>query len=86
MEHITIRDARRSRKLRQVDLAEKTGYHQTTISDYEVGRVKPPSEAMEIIAKACRVSVKRLIATEKDRPSTEVAGLDAPAVPAEGLA
>lgn len=41
-----IRDLREDRDLRQIDVAEKTGIDQKTLSNYETGKTNPDSFAI----------------------------------------
>ncbi len=56
-----LKSVRESKKLTQVDLAEKTGIHQQTISRYERGIVMPQVDSAKSIADALGVTVDELI-------------------------
>ena len=56
-----IRDLREDRDLKQKDLAELLQVHQTTYSDYELGRVNIPVSALHTLADYYGVSVDYLL-------------------------
>jgi putative transcriptional regulator len=55
-----IREVRKQRGLRQVDLAKIVGVFQSEISEIECGRKKPSIYLAKRIAKALRVSLDDL--------------------------
>ena len=61
MYQIRIRDLREDRDLSQTDLAELLKIHQTTYSDYELGKVNIPISALHILADFYGVSVDYLL-------------------------
>ena len=56
-----IRELREDRDLRQVDVAEKTGIDQRTLSNYETGKTNPDSYAIMQLAKFYDVSTDYLL-------------------------
>ena len=56
-----IRDLREDRDLNQTELAELLSVHQTTYSDYELGRVNIPVPALHKLADFYGVSVDYLL-------------------------
>ena len=46
MYQLRIRDLREDRGLRQIDVAQKTGIDQRTLSNYETGKTNPDSYAI----------------------------------------
>ena len=61
MYQMRIRDLREDRDLKQKDLAELLQVHQTTYSDYELGRVNIPVSALHTLADYYGVSVDYLL-------------------------
>jgi len=55
--------------MRQVDLAEKTGIHPGTISNYIRGKYEPKDDKLQIIADALGVSVSYLAGFTNDPKS-----------------
>ena len=56
-----LRDLREDRDLKQKDLAEVLQVHQTTYSDYELGRLNIPVGVLHILADYYHVSVDYLL-------------------------
>ena len=56
-----LRDVREDRDLKQRDLAELLKVHQTTYSDYELGRLNIPVAALHTLADFYGVSVDYLL-------------------------
>lgn len=56
-----IKSLREDRDLRQVDVAQKTGIDQRTLSNYETGKTKPDSDAIIILADFFGVSCDYLL-------------------------
>ncbi len=56
-----LRDLREDRDLKQRDIAELLKVHQTTYSDYELGRLNIPVEAIHMLADFYEVSVDYLL-------------------------
>ena len=56
-----LRDLREDRDLKQRDLAELLKVHQTTYSDYELGRLNIPVAALHTLADFYGVSVDYLL-------------------------
>ena len=56
-----IRELREDRDLRQIDVAEKTGIDQRTLSNYETGKTNPDSYAIIQLAKFYGVSADYLL-------------------------
>ena len=64
-----LRDLREDRDLKQRDLAELLKVHQTTYSDYELGRLNIPVATLHILADFYNVSVDYLLCrTNEKRP------------------
>ncbi|AWI03106.1 helix-turn-helix domain-containing protein [Clostridium drakei] len=53
-----IRYERLKKRLKQYELAQKSGISNTFLSDVEVGRTMPSIKTMEKIAKALELSIK----------------------------
>ena len=56
-----LRDLREDRDLKQRDLAELLKVHQTTYSDYELGRLNIPVAALHALADFYGVSIDYLL-------------------------
>ncbi len=56
-----LRDLREDRDLKQKDLAEILKIHQTTYSDYELGRLNIPVSALHMLADFYGVSIDYLL-------------------------
>lgn len=56
-----LRDLREDRDLKQRDIAELLKVHQTTYSDYELGRLNIPVVAIHTLADFYEVSVDYLL-------------------------
>jgi DNA-binding XRE family transcriptional regulator len=56
-----LRLIRRSRGLTQRELAEKTGFRETLIQQYEQGRVQPPVEKLAILSDVLGVPMNAFI-------------------------
>ena len=56
-----LRDLREDRDLKQKDLAEVLRVHQTTYSDYELGRLNIPVSVLHSLADYYNVSVDYLL-------------------------
>ena len=64
-----IRDLREDRDLKQKHLAEILRVHQSTYSDYELGRLNIPVSALNTLADFYNVSVDYLLGrTDVDTP------------------
>lgn len=61
MYQLRIRDLREDRDLKQKQLAEYLQVHQTTYSDYELGRVNTPVAVLHKLADFYGVSVDYLL-------------------------
>ena len=61
MYQVRIRDLREDRDLKQRDLAELLQVHQSTYSDYELGRLNIPVSALHKLADFYGVSVDYLL-------------------------
>ena len=69
MYQLRIRDLREDRDLSQSELAALLKIHQTTYSDYELGRVNVPVAALHILADFYGVSVDYLLGrTDRKTP------------------
>ena len=56
-----LRDLREDRDLKQKDLAELLKVHQTTYSDYELGRLNIPIDVLHSLADFYQVSIDYLL-------------------------
>ena len=56
-----IKDLREDRDLRQIDVAEKTGIDQRTLSNYETGKTNPDSYAIIKLSEFYGVSCDYLL-------------------------
>ncbi|MBR2890221.1 MAG: helix-turn-helix transcriptional regulator [Oscillospiraceae bacterium] len=56
-----LRDLREDRDLKQKQLADLLNIHQTTYSDYELGRLNIPVSALHILADFYNVSIDYLL-------------------------
>ena len=56
-----LRDLREDRDLKQKDLAELLKVHQTTYSDYELGRLNIPIAVLHSLADFYHVSIDYLL-------------------------
>lgn len=65
MYELRIRDLREDRNLPQKALADYLGVHQTTYSDYELGRLNVPVAALHKLADFYGVSVDYLLGRTK---------------------
>ncbi len=66
-----IRELREDRDLRQIDIAEKTGIDQKTISNYETGKTLPDSYAIIRLADFFGVTCDYLLGvSERDLKDT----------------
>ena len=56
-----LRDLREDRDLKQKQLADLLNIHQTTYSDYELGRLNIPVSALHILADFYNVSIDYIL-------------------------
>ena len=64
-----LRDLREDRDLKQTALADYLQIHQTTYSDYELGRLNIPISVLHLLADFYNVSVDYLLCrTNEKRP------------------
>lgn len=64
--HMTLREARLERKLRQEDVAERAGFDQGTVSALESGRIPNPTLAtLTGLSKALDLSIDEVVALIK---------------------
>ena len=68
----TIKELREKNKITQVQLAEKLGVSDKTVSKWETGKGYPDITLLEPIADALRVSVAELITGNPVRMSKEI--------------
>ena len=68
----TIKELREKNKITQVQLAEKLGVSDKTVSKWEAGKGYPDITLLEPIADALRVSVAELITGNPVRMSKEI--------------
>ena len=64
-----LRDLREDKDLKQKDMAELLKIHQTTYSDYELGKLNIPVATLHFLADFYKVSVDYLLGrTNKKEP------------------
>ena len=64
-----LRDLREDKDLKQKDISELLRIHQTTYSDYELGRLNIPVASLHILADFYHVSIDYLLGrTSKKEP------------------
>ena len=68
----TIKELREKNKITQVQLAEKLGVSDKTVSKWETGKGYPDITLLEPIADALRASVAELITGNPVRMSKEI--------------
>lgn len=68
----TIKELREKNKITQVQLAEKLGVSDKTVSKWETGKGYPDITLLEPIADALRVSIAELITGNPVRMSKEI--------------
>ena len=56
-----LRDLREDKDLKQKDISELLNIHQTTYSDYELGRLNIPVASLHILADFYHVSIDYLL-------------------------
>ena len=56
-----IRDLREDRDIKQTEIAKLLNVHQTTYSDYELGKLNLPIEALSILAKFYKTSIDYIL-------------------------
>ena len=72
MYQLRLRDLREDRDLKQKDLAELLQVHQTTYSDYELGKLNIPIAALHTLADFYGVSVDYLLGrTNQKQPNVK---------------
>jgi transcriptional regulator with XRE-family HTH domain len=64
---LRIRDLREDRDLKQKDLADLLKVHQTTYSDYELGRLNIPISALHALADFYGVSIDYLLGRTNEK-------------------
>ena len=62
-----LRDLREDRDLKQKDLADLQKVHQTTYSDYELGRLNIPISALHALADYYGVSIDYLLGRTNEK-------------------
>ena len=62
-----LRDLREDRDLKQKDLADLLRVHQTTYSDYELGRLNIPIAALHALADFYGVSIDYLLGRTNEK-------------------
>ena len=62
-----LRDLREDRDLKQKDLADLLKVHQTTYSDYELGRLNIPISALHALADYYGVSIDYLLGRTNEK-------------------
>ena len=65
MYELRLRDLREDKDLKQKDLAELLQIHQTTYSDYELGRINIPIRVLHALADFYGVSLDYLLGRTK---------------------
>ena len=64
-----LRDLREDKDFKQKDISELLNIHQTTYSDYELGRLNIPVSSLHILADFYHVSIDYLLGrTNKKEP------------------
>lgn len=71
-----IRALREDRNLRQIDVAEKTGIDQRTLSNYETGKTNPDSYAIIKLAEFYNVTCDYLLGVSDINYSGSNAGIE----------
>jgi transcriptional regulator with XRE-family HTH domain len=62
MQRLTLKDARRRRRLDQVTLAKRSGVNQSTVSRLEKGRIaKPTEDTVKALERALRLPSGSLV-------------------------
>ena len=56
-----LKEARRSAKITQAELADRIGVHRSTVANYELGRRKPSLTELKEIAKVLHVDVNYIL-------------------------
>ena len=69
--YFRIKEARKSAKLTQRELAEKLGIKVSTLSGYEIGAHDPKSNRLAEIAKICNTTVDFLLGVDRKDFSEE---------------
>ena len=62
-----LRDLREDRDLKQKDLADLLKIHQTTYSDYELGRLNIPISVLHALADVYNVSIDYLLGRTNEK-------------------
>ena len=62
-----LRDLREDKDLKQKDLAELLKVHQTTYSDYELGRLNIPIGSLHILADFYQCSIDYLLGRTNEK-------------------
>ena len=62
-----LRDLREDRDLKQKEMAELLKVHQTTYSDYELGRVNIPTATLHLLADYYNVSIDYLLGRTNEK-------------------
>ena len=62
-----LRDLREDRDLKQKNLADLLKVHQTTYSDYELGRLNIPNSALQALADYYGVSIDYLLGRTNEK-------------------
>ncbi len=62
-----LRDLREDRDLKQKDLADLLKVHQTTYSDYELGRLNIPIASLHLLADFYCVSIDYLLGRTSEK-------------------
>lgn len=69
-----IKSLRQDKQWNQTELATKIGVGRTTVTEYEAGRIVPPLDKLQAMAKLFDVSVQYLTGetNAKNQPTTDV--------------
>lgn len=62
-----LRDLREDKDLKQKEMAELLKVHQTTYSDYELGRVNIPTATLHLLADYYNVSIDYLLGRTNEK-------------------
>ena len=67
MYRLRIRDLREDRDLKQKEMAKLLGVHQTTYSEYELGKINVPVQVLHLLADFYGVSIDYLLGRTNEK-------------------
>ena len=67
MYRLRIRDLREDRDLKQKEMAKLLGVHQTTYSEYELGKINVPVQVLHQLADFYGVSIDYLLGRTNEK-------------------